>query len=204
MMATRTEEGPRLPGAGERVLQGNSRWGLLPFLGPAFIACVAYMDPGNFATNIAGGSKFGFTLVWVIVASNLMAMLIQTLSAKLGIATGRNLPEICRERFSRRTSVGLWLQAEAIAMATDLAEFAGNESVLLAVGILGATVMPHVIYLHSALTQHRIVPRNDDEARMLYKYTRIDVLIAMVIAGLINMSMLVVAATVFFGSGLTN
>src|SRR2546422_780258 len=204
MMATRTEEAPRLPGAGERVLQGNSRWGILPFLGPAFIACVAYMDPGNFATNIAGGSKFGFTLVWVIVASNLMAMLIQTLSAKLGIATGRNLPEICRERFSRRTSVGLWLQAEAIAMATDLAEFLGNESVLLAVGILGATVMPHVIYLHSALTQHRIVPRNDDEARMLYKYTRIDVLIAMVIAGLINMSMLVVAATVFFGSGLTN
>ena len=207
--------------------------GILPFLGPAFIACVAYIDPGNFATNIAGGSKFGFTLVWVIVASNLMAMLIQTLSAKLGIATGRNLPEVCRERFSRRTSIGLWIQAELIAMATDLAEFLGaalgiklllgiplfpaavitgvitflilglqrygfrpleavitafvavigicylgelwfahpplaevakhavvpefegNESVLLAVGILGATVMPHVIYLHSALTQHR-------------------------------------------------
>jgi manganese transport protein len=285
MMATRVEELPRLPGEGERVLRGSaasSRWRLLPFLGPAFIACVAYMDPGNFATNIAGGSKFGFTLVWVIVASNLMAMLIQTLSAKLGIATGRNLPEVCRERFSRRTSIGLWIQAEVIAMATDLAEFlgaalgitlllgiglfpaavitgvitflilglqrfgfrpleavitafvvvigicylaelwlahpplqtvakhavvpefAGNESVLLAVGILGATVMPHVIYLHSALTQQRIVPRNDHEARTLYKYTRIDVLIAMVIAGLINMSMLVVAATVFFGSGLTN
>jgi manganese transport protein len=282
MMATRVEEAPRLPGTGEQVLRGDRRWRLLPFLGPAFIACVAYMDPGNFATNIAGGSKFGFTLVWVIVASNLMAMLIQTLSAKLGIATGRNLPEICRERFSRRTSVGLWLQAEVIAMATDLAEFlgaalgiklllgiplfpaavitgvitfmilglqrfgfrpleavitafvvvigvcylselwlahpplgtvakhavvpefAGNESVLLAVGILGATVMPHVIYLHSALTQHRIVPRNDEEARTLYKYMRIDVLIAMVIAGLINMSMLVVAATVFFGSGLTH
>ncbi len=249
MMATRVEEGPRLPGAGERVLQGKSRWGVLPFLG---------------------------------VASNLMAMLIQTLSAKLGIATGRNLPEVCRERFSRRTSVGLWIQAELIAMATDLAEFlgaalgiklllgiplfpaavitgvitflilglqrygfrpleavitafvavigicylgelwivhpplgevakhavlpefSGNESVLLAVGILGATVMPHVIYLHSALTQHRIVPRNDEEAKTLYRYTRIDVLIAMVIAGLINMSMLVIAATVFFGSGLTN
>ena len=111
-MSTRAEEGPRLPGAGERVLQGQARWRLLPFLGPAFIACVAYMDPGNFATNIAGGSKFGFTLVWVIVASNLMAMLIQTLSAKLGIATGRNLPEVCRERFSRRTSIGLWIQAE--------------------------------------------------------------------------------------------
>ena len=93
--------------------------------GPAFIACVAYIDPGNFATNIAGGSKFGYTLVWVIVAANLMAMLIQTLSAKLGIATGRNLPEVCREQFSRRTSLLLWIQAEAIAMATDLAEFLG-------------------------------------------------------------------------------
>ena len=281
-MASRAEEGPRLPGAGERVLQGQGRWRLLPFLGPAFIACVAYVDPGNFATNIAAGSKFGYTLVWVIVASNLMAMLIQTLSAKLGIATGRNLPEICRERFSRKTSIGLWIQAEFIAMATDLAEFlgaaigiqlllgiplfpaavitgvitllilglqrygfrpleavitafvfvigicylgelyfahpplgtvakhavvpefAGNESVLLAVGIIGATVMPHVIYLHSALTQQRIVPRNDEEAKSLFRYTRIDVLIAMVIAGLINISMLVVAATVFYGSGLLN
>jgi len=281
-MATRAQEGPRLPGAGERVLRGQGRWRLLPFLGPAFIACVAYVDPGNFATNIAAGSKFGFTLVWVIVASNLMAMLIQTLSAKLGIATGRNLPEVCREHFSHRTSVGLWLQAEFIAMATDLAEFlgaalgiqlllgiplfpaavitgvitllilglqrygfrpfeavitafvfvigicylgelyfahpplgtvakhavvpefAGSESVLLAVGIIGATVMPHVIYLHSALTQQRIVPRNDEEAKSLFRYTRIDVLIAMVIAGLINISMLVVAATVFYGSGLLN
>src|ERR671937_37940 len=282
MMATRVEEVERLPGAGELALRGASRWRILPFLGPAFIACVAYMDPGNFATNIQGGSKFGFTLLWVIVASNLMAMLIQTLSAKLGIATGRNLPEVCRERFSRRTSIALWIQAEVIAMATDLAEFlgaalgfhlllgiplfpaalitgvtafailglqrfgfrpfeatiaaivgvigacylgelfeakpplgtvarhavvpafAGNESVLLAVGILGATVMPHVIYLHSALTQQRIVPRNDEEARTLYRYTRIDVLIAMTIAGLINAAMLVVAATVFFGSGLHN
>ena len=278
-MATRVEQLDRPPGRGEHALRAERR-SIWPFLGPAFIACVAYIDPGNFATNIAGGSKYGFTLVWVIVASNLMAMLIQTLSAKLGIATGRNLPEVCRERFSRRTTVGLWLQAEVIAMATDLAEFlgaavglklllgiplfpaavitgvitflilalqrygfrpleavitafvavigvcyvgelwfahpplgtvakhavtpefAGNESILLAVGILGATVMPHVIYLHSALTQHRIVPRNDDEARTLYKYTRIDVLIAMAIAGLINMAMLVVAATVFFGSGL--
>src|SRR5213596_2209509 len=282
MMATRAETLARPYGAGERILRGSRKFRILPFLGPAFIACVAYMDPGNFATNIAGGSKFGFTLVWVIVASNLMAMLIQTLSAKLGIATGRNLPEVCREQFSHRTTLGLWLQAEVIAMATDLAEFlgaalgiklllgiplfpaavitgvitflilglqrfgfrpleavitafvvvigicylselwlahpplgtvakhavvpefAGNESVLLAVGILGATVMPHVIYLHSALTQQRIVPQNDHEAKVLYKYTRIDVLIAMAIAGLINMSMLVVAATVFFGSGLTN
>jgi manganese transport protein len=281
MMTTRVESVDPRPGPGERALR-SSRPSIWPFLGPAFIACVAYMDPGNFATNIAGGSKFGFTLVWVIVASNLMAMLIQTLSAKLGIATGRNLPEVCRERFSRRTSLGLWVQAELIAMATDLAEFlgaavgiklllgiplfpaavvtgvitflilalqrygfrpleaviasfvavigvcyllelwlahpplgtvakhavvpefAGSESVLLAVGIIGATVMPHVIYLHSALLQNRIVPRNDEEAKRLYKYTRIDVLIAMAIAGLINMSMLVVAATVFFGSGLTH
>src|SRR5436305_10780027 len=98
---------------------------MLPFLGPAFIACVAYIDPGSFATNIAGGSRFGYRLIWVIVAANLLAMLIQVLSAKLGIATGRNLPELCRERFSRRVSFTLWLQAEAIAMATDLAEFLG-------------------------------------------------------------------------------
>src|SRR5712675_1518652 len=101
------------------------RFRIISFLGPAFIACIAYIDPGNFATNIAGGSQFGYTLVWVIVAANLMAMVIQTLSAKLGIATGHNLPEVCRERFSRRTSFGLWIQAEVIAMATDLAEFLG-------------------------------------------------------------------------------
>jgi len=211
-----------------------------------------------------------------------MAMLIQTLSAKLGIATGRNLPEVCRERFSHRTSVGLWMQAEVIAMATDLAEFLGaangfhllfgiglfpatlitgattfailglqrfgyrpfeavimgfvgvisacyiaelwyahpplgtvakhavvpqfngGESVLLAVGILGATVMPHVIYLHSALTQDRIVPRDEKEAKRLYRFTKIDVIIAMSIAGVINIAMLVVAATVFYGSGILN
>jgi len=257
----------------------RTRFRILPFLGPAFIACVAYMDPGNFATNIAGGSKFGYTLVWVIVASNLMAMLIQTLSAKLGIATRRNLPEVCRERFSRRTSILLWLQAEAIAMATDLAEFLGaalgfhlllgwrlfpsailtgiaafailglqrwgfrpleaviavlvgiigacylaeltfadpdlvqvgkhailpgfegSESVLLAVGILGATVMPHVIYLHSALTQDRIVAESSEDAQTLLRYTRIDVIVAMTIAGLINMSMLVMAAATFFRTG---
>src|SRR5256712_4506750 len=125
VMATRTETLPRPLGAGEHILQGTRKFKLLPFLGPSFIACVAYIDAGNFATNIAGGSKFGYTLVWVIVAANLMAMLIQMLSAKLGIATGRNLPEVCRERFSRRTSLGLWVQAEVIAMATDLAEFLG-------------------------------------------------------------------------------
>src|SRR5262245_18658222 len=282
-MATRVEVLGRVPGAGEAVLRGGRhRLRILPFLGPAFIACVAYIDPGNFATNIAAGSKFGFTLVWVIVAANLMAMLIQMLSAKLGIATGRSLPEICRERFSHRTTIALWVQAEAIAMATDLAEFlgaalgfhllfgmalfpaaivtgitafailglqrfgfrpleaviaaivgaigacyvgqlvyakppyetvaqhaftpqfSGNESLLLAVGILGATVMPHVIYLHSSLTQDRVVPRDDGEARRLMRYTRVDVGIAMTVAGLINIAMLVVAASVFYRSGLLN
>src|SRR6266550_275693 len=266
------------------VLRGERRGGfrILPFLGPAFVACVAYIDPGNFATNIAGGSKFGYTLVWVIVAANLMAMLIQTLSAKLGIATGHNLPEVCREQFSRRTSFALWIQAELIAMATDLAEFlgaalgfhlllgialfpaailtgitaflilglqrfgfrpfeaviaaivgmigvcylgelfyakpplgtvakhafvpefAGSESVLLAVGILGATVMPHVIYLHSALLQDRVLPKSEEQARRLFRFTRIDVVIAMTLAGLINIAMLVVAASTFFKSGLTD
>jgi manganese transport protein len=281
VLETRLGERTRRIGEGERIL-GGGRFRLLPFLGPAFIAAVAYLDPGNFATNIAGGSKFGYTLVWVIVASNLMAMLIQTLSAKLGIATGRNLPEVCRDRFSRRTSVLLWIQAEVIAMATDLAEFlgaalgfdllfgiglfpaavitavaafailglqrfgfrpleativaivgviglcylielfyanpplltvarhavvpefSGSESVLLAVGILGATVMPHVIYLHSSLLQSRIVPDSEHEARQLYRYTRIDVMIAMTVAGLINMAMLVMAASTFFKSGLHN
>jgi manganese transport protein len=258
----------------------RTRFRILPFLGPAFIACVAYIDPGNFATNVAGGSRFGYRLVWVIVMANLLAMLIQTLSAKLGIATGRNLPELCREQFSRRTTVFLWLQAEAIAMATDLAEFlgaaigfhllfgwglffsalvsgvaaflilglqrfgfrpfeaviavlvgvigacyvaeltfahpdygavlkhavnpsfGGSEGVLLAVGILGATVMPHVIYLHSALTQDRLVPETDEDAQTLLRYTRVDVMIAMTIAGVINVAMLVMAASTFFKSGL--
>ena len=258
----------------------RTRFRILPFLGPAFIACVAYIDPGNFATNVAGGSKFGYQLVWVIVAANLLAMLIQTLSAKLGIATGRNLPEVARERLGRRATILLWLQAEAIAMATDLAEFLGaaiaihllfgfglfpsailtgiaafailalqrwgyrpleaviavlvgvigvcyvaeltfahpdygsvfkhavvpqfssGEAVLLSVGILGATVMPHVIYLHSALTQDRLVPETDEDAKTLLRYTRIDVIIAMSIAGLINVAMLVMAASTFFQKGL--
>jgi manganese transport protein len=280
MMATRVETLLDRPlGAGERALRGD-RKSIWPFLGPAFIACVAYIDPGNFATNIAGGAKFGFTLVWVIVASNLMAMLIQTLSAKLGIATGRNLPEVAREQLGQRATVLLWLQAEAIAMATDLAEFLGaavgfhllfgwalfpsavvtgiaafailslqrfgfrpleaviavlvgvigvcylaeltfahpdygavlhhavvpqfgsGEAVLLSVGILGATVMPHVIYLHSALTQDRLVPETDEDAQTLLRYTRVDVIIAMSIAGLINVAMLVMAASTFFKKGL--
>src|SRR6201994_4682331 len=109
MLATRIEELEAPRGAGEHMLRGTRRLRAWPFIGPAFIAAVAYVDPGNFATNIAGGSKFGYTLVWVIVASNLMAMLIQSLSAKLGIATGRNLPEVCREQFSVRTTVLLWI-----------------------------------------------------------------------------------------------
>src|SRR5438093_5692154 len=147
MMATRSDAvADGAVRAAEEALQGYPQKPLriLPFLGPAFVACVAYIDPGNFATNIAGGAKFGYTLAWVIVASNLMAMLIQTLSAKLGIATGRNLPEVCRERFSRRTSVSLWIQAEAIAMATDLAEFLGAAlgfHLLLGVALFPAAVL---------------------------------------------------------------
>ncbi|MBV8079214.1 MAG: Nramp family divalent metal transporter [Actinobacteria bacterium] len=277
-MATRPEALPRGLRTVDEALH-RTRFRALPFLGPAFIAAVAYIDPGNFATNIAGGSQFGYTLVWVIVAANLMALLIQTLSAKLGIATGRNLAEVCRDHFSSRTSVALWLQAEAIAMATDLAEFlgaaigfhllagtglvvstlltavaafallglqqfgyrpfeaaiatligvigvcylleltiahpnwgaaahglvprfAGSESVLLAVGILGATVMPHVIYLHSALTQDRIVAETEADAAKLMRYTRLDVVAAMTLAGVINLAMLVMAASTFFKHGL--
>jgi manganese transport protein len=268
--------------AAQASLSGERRGmrGLWPFLGPAFIAAVAYIDPGNFATNIAGGAKYGYMLLWVVLAANLMAMLVQTLSAKLGIATGRNLPETCRDNFSRPVSLALWVQAEAIAMATDLAEvlgaalglhllfgmplfpagllagagafgilalqrygfrrleaviagmvgvivvafalevvlakpdpgqvvghlfvprFDGSESVLIAAGILGATVMPHVVYLHSALTQNRIVGRDEAEKRRIQRFERIDVIIAMTIAGFVNMSMLAIAAAVFFGLGI--
>ena len=264
-------------------LKGQRRGlrGLWPFLGPAFIAAVAYIDPGNFATNISAGAQFGYLLLWVILCSNLMAMLIQSMSAKLGIATGKNLPEICRERFPKAVSMGLWIQGEVIAMATDLAEFigaalalnllfgiplfpaglltgvgafailelqrkgfrpleaiiagmlgvivlafafqmfyaepegsrilaglftpgfAGTESVLLASGILGATVMPHVIYLHSALTQRRVVGRTDDEKRRIFRFELVDVVIAMAIAGTINASMLIMAAALFNAGGLS-
>jgi manganese transport protein len=261
-------------------LQSRGRLrGTLAILGPAFVACVAYVDPGNFATNIAGGAKYGYLLLWVLLSANLMGMLIQNLSAKIGIATGRNLPELCREHFPRPVTWCLWVQAELIAMATDLAEFvgaaialnllfgvplfpaglitavvafailalqamgyrrfeaviagllglillgflydtleigfdagqaargfipgfAGTDSVLLATGILGATVMPHVIYLHSALTQNRIPAHDDAERRRLLRFQRIDVTIAMGIAGLVNMSMLVIAASLFHDGGL--
>lgn len=256
---------------------------LWPFLGPAFIASVAYVDPGNFATNVASGSKFGYMLLWVVLAANLMAMLIQSMSAKLGIATGLNLPEASRERFSRPVSLALWVQAELVAIATDLAEvigaalglnllfgidllpasfiaaafsfgilalqtrggfrqleaviigfvgiiitgflvqlfasnpsvpsifkglltprFEGTESVLLAAGILGATVMPHVIYLHSALTQRRIPTASPEEKLRLFRFERIDVIIAMAIAGAVNMSMVVMAAALFNSRGRTD
>jgi manganese transport protein len=259
--------------------RGISR--LWPFLGPAFIAAVAYIDPGNFATNISAGAQFGYLLLWVVVAANLIAMLIQTQSAKLGIATGKNLPELCRETFSRRTSIGLWIQAEIVAMSTDVAEvvgaalglnllfgiplfpaaliagggafailalqqmgfrrleagiaalagvvlvafafeifwarpsagdvashmfvpgFSNTESILLTTGIIGATVMPHVVYLHSALTQRRIVGRNEDERRRILGFEKVDVVIAMVIAGVVNLSMMVMAAALFNVGGLT-
>ncbi|WP_349261008.1 Nramp family divalent metal transporter [Baekduia sp.] len=248
----------------------------LALLGPAFVACIAYVDPGNFATNIAGGSKYGYLLLWVLLGANMMAMLIQNLSAKIGIATGKNLAELCREHFPRPVTWGLWVQAELIAMATDLAEFVGaaialnilfgipllpsglitavvafallglqsrgyrrfevaimgflavillgflydtlkigfdageaakgfvphfdgSDSILLATGILGATVMPHVIYLHSALTQGRTPAADDAERRTLLRFNRIDVSIAMGVAGVINMSMLIIAASLFHG-----
>ena len=268
--------------AARRSLEGQARGlsRLWPFLGPAFVAAVAYIDPGNFATNIAGGSKFGYLLLWVVLGANLIAMVVQTQSAKLGIATGKNLAELCRETFSFRTSIGLWIQAELVAMACDIAEvvgaalglnllfgiplfpagliagagafailalqqfgfrrleaavtalvgvvvasflielfhakpdggevarhlfipgFGGTESILLATGIIGATVMPHVIYLHSALTQKRIVGRDDAEKRHILRFEKIDVVIAMSIAGVVNLSMMMVAAALFHGSGL--
>lgn len=248
--------------------------------GPAFVAAVAYIDPGNFATNIAGGAKYGFLLAWVIVMANLMAMLVQYLSAKVGIATGRTLPELCRATFRRPVTIGLWIQAEIVAIATDLAEFVGAaialnllfgvppfaaglitavvafgilglqargfrkfelaiaallgivslgflydltqvdvdggallggfvpsfdgaDSVLLAVGILGATVMPHVVYLHSALTQERMKDHSDDERRAMLRFQRFDVVLAMGLAGCINLTMLVVAASLFHENGRT-
>ena len=270
--------------AAHQSLKGDRRGirKLWPFLGPAFVAAVAYVDPGNFATNIAAGAQYGYLLLWVILTSNLMAMLIQSMSAKLGIATGKNLPEVCRLRFPKPVTLGLWVQAEIIAMATDLAEFigaalalnllfgiplfpaglltavgafgilelqrrgfrpleaaisglvgvivlafafqmfyaepeadrilaglftpqfAGTESVLLAAGILGATVMPHVIYLHSALTQQRVVGRTDEEKKKIFRFELIDVVIAMAIAGTINASMLIMAAALFNANGLTD
>jgi manganese transport protein len=272
--------------AATEVLEGTSRgrWyrRLFPFLGPAFIASVAYVDPGNFATNIQGGAQFGYMLLWVVAASNLMAMLVQALSAKLGIATGKNLAEHCRDQWPRWVVWSMWTLMEIVAMATDLAEFLGaavgfnllfgipllpaglltgvttfiilglerrgfrpleaiitgfvgiialcylletifgrpdwgliayhsvvptfrgSESVLLATGILGATIMPHVIFLHSALMQGRIVTRKPDELRRLFRFECVDITLAMGIAGLVNMAMLIMAAATFHQQGLTS
>ncbi|MGC4875879.1 Nramp family divalent metal transporter [Micromonospora sp. DT43] len=252
--------------------------GRLILLGPAFVAAVAYVDPGNFATNSAAGARYGYLLVWVVVVANLMAMLVQTLTAKLGLATGRSLPELCRERLPRPVNRMMWVQAELVAMATDLAEviggavalyllfgipllpggliiggaafvvlalrsrgfrafeiaiavllgvivlaFAANllaagsdpgsamaglvprlqgtDSVLLAAGILGATVMPHVIYVHSALTRDRIPATDDAERRTLFRGQRTDVLLALTAAGAVNLAMLLIAAASFRGGG---
>ncbi len=269
----------------KRVLEGERKGitlkSILPFLGPAFIASVAYVDPGNFATNIAGGAQFGYVLLWVIVASNLMAMLIQSLSAKLGIATGYNLAEHCRMHFKPWIVWGMWILMELVAMATDLAEFLGAalginllfgiplwlaglltalitflilglesygfrpleavisgfvgivalsyvietildrpdwsrviyhavvpqfqgpQSVLLATGILGATVMPHAIFLHSALTQGRIVVKKPEHLRKLFHFELVDVVIAMGVASLVNGAMLIMSAATFHMKGHT-
>ena len=283
---TTDESNKRTVSAAKAVLQEKGKRGrlanLLPFLGPAFIASVAYVDPGNFATNIAGGAQFGLTLLWVIVASNLMAVLIQSLSAKLGIASGKNLAEMCREKYPQWFVMFLWILMELVAMATDLAEFlgaaigfnllfgvplwlagiltgvatfiilglerkgfrhleavisamvgvvavsyvvetiivkpvwgevlfhavvpqfSGSESLLLATGILGATIMPHAIFLHSALTQGRIVVKKPSLLKRLFRFELIDIFIAMGVASLINMAMLVMAATTFHAQGYTN
>jgi manganese transport protein len=250
-------------------------------LGPAFVASVAYVDPGNFATNFAGGAKHGYQLVWVIVMANLMAICVQYLSSKAGLATGQSLPELCRDRFSRRVNVLLWLQAEVVAMATDLAEFvgasvglnlvfgmplfpaglitalvafgilalqqrgyrrfelaviallalvglgflyvfvaaggqhypqiarglvprlAGGDSLGLIVGIIGATVMPHVVYLHSALHKDRAGAIGHRERRTLLTFSKWDCITGLGIAGVVNLSMLCVAAALFHKPGLT-
>jgi manganese transport protein len=250
-------------------------------LGPAFVASVAYVDPGNFATNIQGGARYGYLLLWVVLLANLMAMLVQYLSAKLGIVTGRSLPELIREQFARPVSRGMWLQAEAMAMATDVAEFVGaalglnllfgiallpaglitsvitfailglqargyrpfelaitallglvvagflyetlrigpsapgslrgllpatdgTGSLYLAAGIIGATVMPHAIYLHSALTKSRRPCRDNAERKRVLRFAQLDVLTALGLASLVNMAMLAVAARAFHTPALSN
>jgi manganese transport protein len=267
------------PGAGgpsalERLLARGRLRATLFMLGPAFVASIAYVDPGNFATNIQGGAQYGYLLLWVVLAANVIAMLIQYLSAKLGIVTDHNLPETIRTHFPRAFTWGMWVQAEIMAMATDLAEFLGaaiglnllfhvpllpaglitgvvafailelqargfrrfelaitallgiiflgflyetlrigpstsgslhglipglngTSSLYVAVGIVGATVMPHVIYLHSALTQGRMPCRDDQERGRVLRFERLDVLIALGLAGIVNMAMLAVAAKLF-------
>jgi manganese transport protein len=263
-----------VPSALEQLLARGRLRATLAMLGPAFVAAIAYVDPGNFATNLQGGAQFGYLLLWVVLAANLMAMLIQYLSAKLGVVTDRDLPELCRERFPRAVTWGLWAQAEIMAMSTDIAEFLGaalglnllfgvpllpaglmtgviafgilglqtrgyrrfelaisallgiiflgflyealhigpsasgslhgllpglhgTTYLYLAVGIIGATVMPHAIYLHSALTNGRVPCRNDGERRRVLRFEKVDVMIALGCAGIINMAMLAVFAKLF-------
>jgi manganese transport protein len=264
----------------ERLLAKGRLRATLTMLGPAFVAAIAYVDPGNFATNIAGGAKFGYMLLWVVLAANLMAMLIQYLSAKVGIATDRTFPELFREHYPRSASRIMWLQAEVMAMSTDVAEFVGaalglnllfgvpllwagvmtgfiafgilalqthgfrrfelaitallgiiflgflyetlkigpsvhgslsglvphlggTESLYVAVGIIGATVMPHAIYLHSALTKNRMPARDDAERGRVLRFEKLDIVIALSCAGLVNMAMLAVAAKLFHSTGHT-
>ena len=264
----------------ERLLARGRLRATLAMLGPAFVAAIAYVDPGNFATNISGGAKFGYLLLWVVLAANLMAMLIQYLSSKVGIATDRTFPELFRDHYPRAASSVMWLQAEVMAMSTDVAEFVGaalglnllfgvpllwagvmtgfiafailelqthgvrrfelaitallgiiflgflyetlkigpsvhgslsglvphlggSESLYVAVGIIGATVMPHAIYLHSALTKNRMPMRDDRERRRVLRFERLDIVIALACAGLVNMAMLAVAAKLFHSTGHT-
>jgi len=268
------------PTALEQLLARGRLRATLAMLGPAFVASIAYVDPGNFATNLQGGAQFGYLLLWVVLLANLMAMLVQYLSAKLGIVTDRTLPEMCGERFSRPAAWLLWIQAEIMAMSTDVAEFLGaalglnllfgmpllvaglctgviafailalqtrgfrrfelaitallgiiftgflyetlrigpsvheslgglvprldgSDSLYLAIGIIGATVMPHVIYLHSALTKGRMPVRDDAERRRVLSFERLDVILALGLAGIVNMAMLAVAAELFHTSALS-
>jgi manganese transport protein len=255
--------------------QGGGLRAYLAFVGPAVVASIAYMDPGNFATNIQAGAKYGYGLLWVVLLANLIAMLFQALSAKLGIVTGRNLAEMCRDHFPRPLVWTMWVISEIAAMATDLAEFLGGAiglsllfgiplfygmivtgfivyailmferfgfrpveliignlvaiialcyliqmfiapvdwrsaalhtvlpqiadggALLLAVGIIGATVMPHAVYLHSGLTQARIPTRDDGEKRMVVRISNTEVVIALVIAGMVNMAMVMMASSAF-------
>jgi len=255
--------------------QGRGWRAYLAFTGPAVVASIAYMDPGNFATNIQAGAKYGYTLLWVVLLANLIAILFQALSAKLGIVTGRNLAEMCRDNFPRPVVWAMWVVSEIAAMATDLAEFLGGaiglslllhipllggmivtgvvvyailmferhgfrpieliianlvativlcylvevfiapvdwelaafhtivpqipdrDALLLAVGIIGATVMPHAIYLHSGLTQARIPARNDNEKRRIVHISNQEVVIALAVAGLVNMAMVMMASSAF-------
>src|SRR5450759_82157 len=267
----------RTVSAAQALLRGRRRGvgGYLAFGGPAVIASIAYMDPGNFATNIQAGARYGYGLLWVVLLANLIAMLFQALSAKLGIVTGRNLAEMCRDRFPKPIVWAMWAVSEIAAMATDLAEFLGGalglallfkmpllagmtvtavitygilmfesrgfrpveliisslvaiialcyliemfiapvdwasaawptvtpqladaDALLLAVGIIGATVMPHAVYLHSGLTQARIPARNDGEKRVVVRISNWEVLIALAIAGLVNMAMVMMASGAF-------